>query len=271
MHFSQTLTMSRTLRSQRWTAREFIMWVTLDEKGERDHGLWICRECCPGNTCKEHPIVTKTGGWTINHETGRYTSFRREHGVCSTLMGQGVFSQAGVLGFYTHTHTKHTQHTTHNTQHTTHNNTQHTQHTTTHTTHTHTQDTPHTQHTQHTHTHTTHTTHNTHTPQHTHNTHTQYTPQHTHLNTHTSTHNLNTKHTNTIHHKTHHTTHDTQHKTHNTHNPLPPPSLPLQSIQCDLALLPPAPSPLSLYLLPSSSSSPSLLPPSSEVPFSLLQ
>ena len=35
MHFSQTLTMFRTLRSERWTAREIISWM---EKGERDHG-----------------------------------------------------------------------------------------------------------------------------------------------------------------------------------------------------------------------------------------
>ena len=28
-------------------------WV---EKSERDHGLWICRVCGPGNNCKEHPI-----------------------------------------------------------------------------------------------------------------------------------------------------------------------------------------------------------------------
>ena len=38
----------------------------------------ISRVCDQGNNV----LFTKTGGWIINHETGRYTWFPREHGVC---------------------------------------------------------------------------------------------------------------------------------------------------------------------------------------------
>ena len=37
----------------------------------------ISRVCDQGNIL----LFTKTGGWIINHETGRYTWFLREHGV----------------------------------------------------------------------------------------------------------------------------------------------------------------------------------------------
>ena len=37
----------------------------------------ISRVCDQGNNV----LFTKTGGWIINHETGRYTWFPREHGV----------------------------------------------------------------------------------------------------------------------------------------------------------------------------------------------
>ena len=37
----------------------------------------ISRVCDQGN----HVLFTQTGGWIINHETGRYTWFPREHGV----------------------------------------------------------------------------------------------------------------------------------------------------------------------------------------------
>ena len=37
----------------------------------------ISRVCDQGNNV----LFTKTGGWIINHETGRYTCFPREHGV----------------------------------------------------------------------------------------------------------------------------------------------------------------------------------------------
>ena len=37
----------------------------------------ISRVCDQGNNV----LFTKTGGWIINHETGRYMWFPREHGV----------------------------------------------------------------------------------------------------------------------------------------------------------------------------------------------
>ena len=37
----------------------------------------VSRVCDQGNNV----LFTKTGGWIINHETGRYTWFPREHGV----------------------------------------------------------------------------------------------------------------------------------------------------------------------------------------------
>ena len=44
----------------------------------------VSRVCDQGNDV----LFTQTGGWTINHETGRYTWFLREHGVCAALLDQ---------------------------------------------------------------------------------------------------------------------------------------------------------------------------------------
>ena len=56
----------------------------------------ISRVCDQGNNV----LFTKTGGWIINHESGRYTWFPREHGVyvLQSWVNES-FSQAGVLGF----------------------------------------------------------------------------------------------------------------------------------------------------------------------------
>ena len=48
------------------------------ETGDQHRALnSVSRFCDQGNNV----LFTQTGGWIINHETGRYTRFPREHGV----------------------------------------------------------------------------------------------------------------------------------------------------------------------------------------------
>ena len=62
-----------TMYSERCDQFRALYWIT---DVTRPLNL-ISRVCDQGNNV----LFTQTGGWIINHETGRYTYFPREHGV----------------------------------------------------------------------------------------------------------------------------------------------------------------------------------------------